>query len=123
MTPHEVQRAPRYAVHLASRYRQRADLPWRYGRTENVSSSGVLFVGDVSDLILDVNTPMEMNLVMPPEIVGAAGTRVVCYGRVVRTVRPRMPDVRPAFAVTIAEYRLVRGDRDEVEEVRGTVRR
>jgi hypothetical protein len=111
MTPHEVPRAPRFAVHLALGYRQRAVLPWLYGRTENVSSSGVLFVGDVGDPILDVNTPMEMNLVVPPEIVGAA-TRIVCYGRVVRTVRPRIPGVGPAFAVTIAEYRLVRGDRD-----------
>ena len=123
MTSREVPRAPRYAVHLVLRYRQGAGLPWTHGRTEDVSSSGVLFVADAGDGSLDVSTPIEMNLVMPPEIVGTAGARVVCYGRVVRAVPPRMPDVRPALAVTIAEYRLVRGDRDEIEDGRGIVRR
>ena len=60
MTPREVPRAPRYAVHVALRYRQGVGLPWLHGRTEDVSSSGVLFVADAGDRSLDVNTQIEM---------------------------------------------------------------
>lgn len=82
-------------------------MPWLDGTTENISSSGVLFL---SDRVLEPDTPVEMNLIMPPQIVGPAETRVVCSGRVVRTVPPATPDARPALAATIAKYRLVRGD-------------
>ena len=85
-------------------------MPWLDGMTENISSSGVLFLADRA---LELNTPVEMNLIMPPQIVGSAATRVVCFGRVVRTVPPPTPDARAAVAATIAGYRLVRGDRGE----------
>jgi len=111
MTRAEGPRAPRYPVTIEMRYRQGTHMPWLDGMTENISSSGVLFLADRA---LELNTPVEMNLIMPPQIVGSAATRVVCFGRVVRTVPPT-PDARAAVAVaaTIAGYRLVRGDRGE----------
>lgn len=80
-------------------------------RTENISSSGVLFVADG---VLAVDEPIEMTLVMPPAIVGAGGASVVCVGRVARTAAPPAPGAGPAVAATITGYRLVRsggGDR------------
>jgi PilZ domain-containing protein len=109
MTRLEVWRAPRYVVTLALRYRQGTDMPWLHGVTQNISSSGVLFQADRT---LTPNAPVEMNLIMPPQVVGPAATRVVCYGRVVRTMQSPTPDVPPALAATIAEYRLVRSDEE-----------
>ena len=108
--PYQPPRAPRYVIDLPMRFRQRADPAWRRGHTKDVSSSGVLFVADADDPTLDVNTPLEMNLVMPQEIVGAEAARVECHGRVVRTLPPRTADERPGAAATIARYRIVRGD-------------
>jgi hypothetical protein len=110
MTRTEVPRAPRYAVTLGMRYRQGRRMPWLQGTTENIGTSGVLFL---ADRVLQPNTPVEMNFIMPPQIAGPAQTRVICFGRVVRTVPPSSPDARPALAATIAEYQLVRIDRGD----------
>ena len=107
MTRFEVPRAHRYPVAFGLRYRQSADLPWFDGLTENVSISGVLFVGDQE---LRKNTTVQVNLMMPPHLVAPAAARVVCVGRVVRVEPPRVPDGRPTLAITIADYRLKRSE-------------
>ena len=108
MNPPERRITPRFAVQLPLRYRHGAEVQWLNGLTENISSSGVLFL---TDRPLDLNTPVEMNLMMPPQVVGTASGRVVCFGRVVRRLPPHSPAARPRLAVTIAEYHLARIDR------------
>ncbi len=84
-------------------------MPWLEGQTQNISSSGVLFSADRT---VPPDAPIEMNLIMPPQIVGPSATRVVCFGRVARTIEPSAPG-GPAVAATIAGYRLVRSNRGE----------
>lgn len=105
----EVPRAPRYAVRLGLRYRQKPQMAWLDGQTQNISSSGVLFSADRT---VPPDTPIEMNLVMPPQIVGAEAGHVVCFGRVVRIIEPHAPG-GPAVAATIAGYHLVRSDQGD----------
>ena len=106
---HQSPRAQRFPLQIVVCYRQ-GDLPWQKGQTLNISSSGVLFERDWRDRMLDPSAAIEMTLIMPPEIVGAATTRVVCVGRVVRTVAASGSDARPALAATTVDYRLVRGE-------------
>ena len=100
-------RAPRYPLRIKLRYRQAGDPEWREGRTENISRSGVLFR---TDHLMPLQTPIEMLLALPAEVVGGEdAATVICRGRVVRT-EPAAPesedDARPAVAATIAGYRL-----------------
>ena len=100
-------RAPRYPLRITLRYRQAGDPQWREGRTENISRSGVLFR---TDHLMPLQTPIEMLLALPAEVVGGEdAATVICRGRVVRT-EPAMDesdaDARPAVAATIAGYRL-----------------
>jgi hypothetical protein len=96
-------RAPRFAVHLAMRYRSIGATRWREGQIENISRTGVLFWAE--DL-LAVDTPVEMSFLLP---VGDAKPGVICRGRVVRTVLPTAHKAPPGLAATISTYQFVRG--------------
>jgi hypothetical protein len=63
------------------------------------------------DRVPALNAVIEMNLIMPREIVGASATRVVCMGKIVRIVEATPPEMSPALAATIVRYRLERSDR------------
>ena len=95
-------RAPRFAVHLSLRYRSIGETHWRTGQIENISRSGVLFW---TRHLLDVDTALEMSFVLP---LGEMKPGVVCRGRVVRTVLPRVREAPPGLAATIATYQFVR---------------
>jgi hypothetical protein len=99
----DFERAFRFGLRLPLRYRSKAGTQWREGRTENISRSGVLFR---TDDVLDVDTRLEMNFVLP---VGSNPPLIVCRGHVVRTVLPKGREAMPGFAVTIAAFRFVRG--------------
>jgi hypothetical protein len=100
-------RAPRYPLRIQLKYRPAGDPQWREGRTENISRSGVLFR---TDHLMPLQTPIEMLLSLPAEVVGGDDSAtVICRGRVVRTEPAREEsedDSRPAVAATIAGYRL-----------------
>jgi PilZ domain len=69
------------------RYRASSDPQWREGHTENISRSGVLFR---TDHPMPLQTPIEMLLALPVEIVGAgAAATVICRRRILRTEEPR----------------------------------
>ena len=97
-------RAMRYPIRMPIRYRVSGELQWREGRTENISRSGVLFrTGDA----LTMRSAVEMMLTLPPEISGSRDqATVICRGRIVRTAPAHDGDPQPAFAATIAGYRL-----------------
>jgi PAS domain S-box-containing protein len=99
-------RAQRFQLHLPLRYRRLGETQWHVGKTENISRSGLLFQ---SDDVLQPNSQLEINLVLPAEIAGLAGTEVVCRGEVVRTVERQGESVSPALAARILQYHFQHG--------------
>ena len=100
-------RAQRFQLHLPLRYRRLGESQWHEGTTENISRSGLLFQSD--DDVLQPNSQLEINLVLPAEIAGLAGTEVVCRGEVVRTVERQGESVSPALAARILQYHFQHG--------------
>ena len=99
-------RAQRFQLHLPLRYRRLGETQWHVGTTENISRSGMLFH---TDDVLQPNSQLEINLVLPAEIAGLAGTEVVCRGEVVRTIERRGESVSPALAARILQYHFQHG--------------
>lgn len=99
----DAERARRYAVDLALRYRSVGATEWHSGHIANLSRSGVLFW---TKHLLPVDTPLEMRFVLP---LGDTPPAIVCRGRIVRTVLPRGRRAPPGLAATIAAYRFVKG--------------
>jgi hypothetical protein len=98
----DAERARRFEMHLPLRYRRVGAALWSEGRIENISRSGVLFW--TADL-LDLHTPLEITFGLS---VGEASSRVICRGRIVRTVLPPGRQQAPGLAATISRYRFVR---------------
>jgi PAS domain S-box-containing protein len=99
-------RAQRFQLHLPLRYRRLGESQWHVGTTENISRSGLLFR---SDDVLQPNSQLEINLVLPAEIAGLSGTEVVCRGEVVRTVEGKGEALSPALAARILQYHFQHG--------------
>ena len=93
-------RAQRFQLRLPLRYRRLGETEWHVGSTENISRSGMLFH---TDDVLEPNSQLEINLVLPAEIAGLSGTEVVCRGEVVRAIE-RNEWVSPALAARILQY-------------------
>jgi hypothetical protein len=94
-------RAERFPLELPVKYRPLGSNVWFEGTTENISRSGVLFR---TDHIVDVDTPIEIDIALLP---GAAGRADVhCHGRIVRSER-RAP-LPAAVAVVFSDYEFVR---------------
>jgi len=99
-------RAQRFQLHLPLRYRRLGEKQWHEGKTENISRSGMLFQ---TDELLQPNSQLEINLVLPAEIAGLSSTEVVCRGEVVRTVEPGEKAMSPALAARILQYHFQHG--------------
>jgi PAS domain S-box-containing protein len=99
-------RAQRFQLHLPLRYRRLGETQWHVGTTENISRSGLLFH---TDDLLQPNSQLEINLVLPAEIAGLSGTEVVCRGEVVRTIERQGESVSPALAARILQYHFQHG--------------
>jgi PAS domain S-box-containing protein len=99
-------RAQRFQLHLPLRYRRLGEKDWHVGTTENISRSGMLFQADET---LQLNSQLEINLVLPQEIAGLSATEVVCRGEVVRTVEHNGTSLTPALAARILQYHFQHG--------------
>jgi PAS domain S-box-containing protein len=99
-------RARRFNLHLPLRYRLLGEHGWRPGTTENISRSGLLFRAQE---VLQPNAQVEINLVLPSEIAGLAATEVICRGEVVRSFGAEGPELSPALAAKILQYRFQHG--------------
>jgi PAS domain S-box-containing protein len=99
-------RAQRFQLHLPLRYRRLGEKDWHVGTTENISRSGMLFQADET---LQLNSQLEINLVLPQEIAGLSATEVVCRGEVVRTVEHNGSTLTPALAARILQYHFQHG--------------
>ncbi|MGH9403400.1 MAG: PilZ domain-containing protein [Terriglobia bacterium] len=97
-------RAQRFALQVPLRYRPRGEAAWRRGKTENISSSGVLFRGE---FFAESGASVELCLIMP--VVNSDGAaEVICQGVIVRAMAPTDSRSLPALAVKISHFRLVR---------------
>jgi len=103
----EVPRAWRYQMSFSIQYRPEKDGRWHTGIAHNISASGVLFGETEGDECLEQNAPVEMELIIPSDLV-EGGTRVFCVGRVSRIVEPPSLAKHRVIAATIARYRLLR---------------
>ncbi len=103
---HNPPRARRFDIQLPLLYRACGETAWWPGRTANISHTGVRFW---ADQLLEVHTPIEMNLILPAEVGGETGVEIVCRGEIVRTVQPASTDAQPSLAARILEYQFVRG--------------
>ena len=99
------ERARRFELQIPLRYRANGDSQWRRGTMKNISSSGVLFQGEVWT---EPSTPVEISFVLPKKILGEEAAEVVCRGTVMRSLRLANGVDRSLFASTISSYRFVR---------------
>ena len=101
-------RAQRFNLHLPLRYRQVGEQGWRQGTTSNISRSGLLFNAEE---VLQPNSQLEINLVLPAEIAGLSPTEVVCRGEVVRAMSGEGAETSPTLAAKILQYHFQHGSR------------
>jgi len=104
--PSWVPRARRLKLDIPLRYRVNKTSTWHEGIIENISQSGVLFLGPQQ---LPVNALIEMVFEMPEEISGQKNSNVVCQGRVMRAKdSPEIDDGRVGLAASIVDYKFIR---------------
>jgi len=96
-------RARRFRLHLPLRYREIGAAEWSAGTTEDISRSGMLFQAEA--LVLP-NVQLEINLVLPREIVGLTSAEVLCRGEVVRALGGEAPATKPKLAAKILQYQF-----------------
>ena len=95
-------RAPRFPLTLPIRCRRAGDGGWIEGVTINISSSGVLFRTSEP---LDVDTPVEMQIVLGESPARAGELR--CNGHIVRieTADATTPSMAAAFSRSDLRHR------------------
>ena len=98
-------RSPRFPLHLPLQYRTSQSPGWRQGTTENMSHSGVLFWAENP---LDVNTLVEIRVILPVPEPDSSHPEIICQGRVARIVAPTEIQVEPGVAVAIDTYNFLR---------------
>ncbi len=85
-------------------YRALGDNVWRFGTSANMSSSGLLFVGEVP---LEPQMRVEVSFELPVSIPGERGTQMMCRGTIARSTTS-LTNALVIVAATIDNYRLVR---------------
>jgi PilZ domain len=108
--PTWVPRARRLKLDIPLRYRVNRTSTWYEGIIENISQSGVLFLGPQQ---LPLNALIEMVFEMPEEISGQKNSNVVCQGRVMRAKESSEKDVsnieegQVGLAASIVDYKFI----------------
>lgn len=97
-------RAQRFVLQMPLRYRVTGETKWRQGRTENISSTGVLFR---TETFVQLNCPMEMRLVVP-SVSTEGPVEMVCQCMIVRCVSAKGVDEPAVLAARILHFRMVR---------------
>lgn len=103
--PTWVPRARRLKLDIPLRYRVNRASTWFEGIIENISQSGVLFIGPQQ---LPINALIEMVFEMPEEISGQKNSNVVCQGRVMRFKdAPEPEEGKTILAASIVDYKFI----------------
>ena len=102
--PSWVPRARRLKLDIPLRYRVNKTSSWYEGTIENISQSGVLFIGPQG---LPVNALIEMVFEMPEEISGQKNSNVLCQGKVIRAKEVRGEEPAAGMAASILDYKFL----------------
>src|SRR5579859_4002287 len=97
----ETPRALRIPLQTPLRFRQSGRPEWSQGIAVNISSSGVLLR---AELLMEVQTRVQMTYLLPVTIAGRNGITILCKGEIIRTITPAASHSKPQFAVKILEY-------------------
>ena len=97
-----IERQPRYVMEVSVIYRPTGGNEWHKGKTENLSSTGVLFHGDIP---VPLNTAIEMNITPPASSPRRIQEGIFCWGTVVRTAAPGKDVPHPVLAAKILKFR------------------
>jgi PilZ domain len=99
----DLRRSKRFPIEAPLRYRVSRDDNWRKARTENISSTGVLFR---CEQCAGQGAHVELNFLLLSSGGDQVGLEVACEGEVVRMDLPLGEGKLPALAVNITAYRL-----------------
>lgn len=94
-------RAPRYRLSLPVRFRCEGDHHWHEGKTENISSTGVLFC---APRLVPVQQSLEITLVLNIEFGTMAMGEIQCIGQVVRAEARQCDDSNIAIAAVLSNH-------------------
>ena len=105
----EARTGKRFPLHLPIKIHTEDSSADTSGMTGNLSAAGVYIRADAS---LQVGSPVEFEISLPPEVTGGKEDVVIqCRGRVVRTDEPHgstAPDETRGVACVIDSYEFVR---------------
>ncbi|HWZ82389.1 MAG TPA: PilZ domain-containing protein, partial [Terriglobales bacterium] len=103
--PTWVPRARRLKLDVPIRFRVKNLSTWFEGVIQNISQSGVLFIGPQP---LPANALVEMVFEMPEEISGQKNSSVLCQGRLIRAKEARTTEDGSILAASILDYKFIR---------------
>jgi hypothetical protein len=105
----EARTGKRFPLHLPIKIHNEDSTAEMSGMTGDLSAAGVYIRADAS---LEVGSPVEFEITLPPEVTGGKENVVIqCRGRVVRTDEPTAPSSREdsrGVACVIDSYEFVR---------------
>jgi PilZ domain len=105
----EARTGKRFPLHLPIKIHKEDSAAEASGVTGDLSAAGVYIRADAS---LDVGSPVEFEITLPPEVTGGKEDVVIqCRGRVVRTDEPNagaVPGDNRGVACVIDSYEFVR---------------
>lgn len=101
----ERQRAQRFPIETALRYRRVGEGEWRQGTIVNISESGVLFETDHS---IWPNTAVEMRFNLCLGVSSELAAQVVCQGLIARAISELGSARVTALAAKITKFHFVR---------------
>jgi hypothetical protein len=94
----QINRAPRFPLHVPIHYRKSGILNWHDGRTLNISRTGVLFHTDEN---LKTDLKLEIRIYLPKD------TILACQGTIVRTEPTVSTKTMKGLAARISHWRLL----------------
>lgn len=105
----EARTGKRFPLHLPIKIHKEDTAGGTSGMTGNLSAAGVYIRADAA---LEVGSPVEFEITLPPEVTGGKEAVVIqCRGRVVRTDEPstgNLPEANRGVACVIDSYEFVR---------------
>jgi hypothetical protein len=106
----EARTGKRFPLHLPIKIHKEDSSAESSGITNDLSAAGVYIRSDAS---LEVGSPVEFEITLPPEVTGGKEDVVIqCRGRVVRTDEPTAgsPNDNRGVACVIDSYEFVRDE-------------
>jgi len=101
----QAERAPRFSLNLAMRYRIDGQENWESGKVVNMSSTGVLFSGQ---FVVKRGSRIDVSIDLPFRRYSTPHVRIIAKGVVVRSSETDPPGSGVLVAAQLASPRLLR---------------